>query len=193
MRGVESGFRIRLRGRSRVSCSGRSRRRSRPPGPPGRRGVPLRVPTPARPRARACSARTRCTEHRIETLRPGDSCSWRERVSVPSRSSRCEAARSRGSVEERPVHTGKVAGSIPAGTTLFRIPPTTSSVGFTSSPRTAASIGQCPLHHRSSVFPARFVRSGRSCCFVSILVPVRPFTPVSFTACRPAPRREISQ
>lgn len=117
MRGVESGFRIRLRGRSRVSCSGRSRRRSRPPGPPGRRGVPLRVPTPARPRARACSARTRCTEHRIETLRPGDSCSWRERVSVPSRSSRCEAARSRGSVEERPVHTGEVAGSIPAGTT----------------------------------------------------------------------------
>lgn len=126
-------------------------------------------------------------------LRPADSCSGRESVNVPFRSSRSDAARSRGSVEERPVHTGKVAGSIPAGTTLFRIPPTTSSVGFTSSPRTAASIGQCPLHHRSSVFPARFVRSGRSCCFVSILVPVRPFTPVSFTACRPAPRREISQ
>jgi hypothetical protein len=28
------------------------------------------------------------------------------------------SARSRGSVEERPLHTRKVAGSIPAGTTL---------------------------------------------------------------------------
>lgn len=75
-------------------------------------------PTPTRrcPPARGTSVRE-CPRCR-KAVRPGDSCSSRERVSVPFRSSRCEAARSRGSVEERPVHTGEVAGSIPAGTTV---------------------------------------------------------------------------
>ncbi len=43
-----------------------------------------------------------------------------DRVSVPPRNGprMRERSRSRGSVEERPVHTGKVAGSNPAGTTV---------------------------------------------------------------------------
>lgn len=122
--GDESGF----GGRARVPRSCRSGRHlllrsSRPEGRPrpGAPGASSRLLEhgllPARVRAREVPTTTRCTEHRVETLGPGDSSSWRERVSVPSRSSRCEAARSRGSVEERPVHTGEVAGSIPAGTT----------------------------------------------------------------------------
>ncbi len=123
--GAESGCRIGLRGS--ISC--RSRRRLHLPGPPGRRDRPrLRLrgagsgcrvlgPTPV-PRVRARAARGRAARnsaskrcHQAIRVHGG------ERVSVPSRSSRCEAARSRGSVEERPVHTGEVAGSIPAGTT----------------------------------------------------------------------------
>lgn len=122
--GDESGF----GSPARVHRSCRSGRQMRPPvlpsgGPSTSRGsgcvlLPPRARSLARPRTRARgAARTRYPEHHVETLRPGDSSSWRERVSVPSRSSRCEAARSRGSVEERPVHTGEVAGSIPAGTT----------------------------------------------------------------------------
>ena len=69
---------------------------------------------------------------------------WRTvRASVPPRSSvrfRPEArTRSRGSVEERPVHTGEVAGSNPAGTTAKQAR-TDTGAGLLSSPGRVAPV-----------------------------------------------------
>ena len=110
-------------------------------------------------------------------LRPADSCSGQESVNVPFRSSRSDAARSRGSVEERPVHTGKVAGSIPAGTTLFGFSPTTSSVGSTFSYLHRCFDRPVPSESMLTDFPARSFRSGKS---------------FSFPDRQPEPRREAS-
>ncbi len=49
-------------------------------------------------------------------------CNLVSRASLVVLGSAYGRIRSRGSVEERPVHTGKVAGSIPAGTTEERTP-----------------------------------------------------------------------